>query len=269
MSKHISLPKLDQPCDVPWDAMAGDERSRFCDRCGIHVHNLSARPPDEAAALLKRRGRTTCFAVQQAPVALDYAPAPKRSTRWVAAMSVAASALVTAGCSVFIGSQASGRGAVLAGAIRMPTVIPFDPVTSPPPTDSAGRAAVQSLIDCDGNAGKFNAALPEPFELADLRHNVHPAGMTADYGTAYVVADADGSVVATYWLLSGAPQAGGPPLAQIDVPVELVPTHATTGYSLWRTGDPTHDDLAVSVFAPQSPATRQADPAPSGRSARP
>ena len=249
MSKHISLPRLDQPCDVAWDAMAGDERSRFCDRCGIHVHNLSARSPDEAAALLERRGRTTCFAVQQAPVALDYAPAPKRPTRWIAAVSVAASALVTAGCSWFIGNQASGRGAVLAGAIRMPTAAPFDPVTSPPPTDVAGKAAVQSLINGDVTAGKFDAALPEPFELADLRYNVHPAGMTADYGTAHVVADADGSVVATYWLLSGTPQACGAPLAQTDVPVELSPTQPMTGYSLWRTGEPAHDEVALAAFA--------------------
>ncbi len=54
----ISLPLLDQiriasPCDVPWDAMKGDDRRRYCDRCELHVHNISAMTRAEAEAFLQ------------------------------------------------------------------------------------------------------------------------------------------------------------------------------------------------------------------------
>jgi hypothetical protein len=48
--------RIGTPCDADWDAMAGDERVRFCDACGKNVYNLSALPRAEAERLLVERG---------------------------------------------------------------------------------------------------------------------------------------------------------------------------------------------------------------------
>ncbi len=40
------------PCPMDWDRMPGDDRRRFCEACGKHVHDLTAMRPDERAALL-------------------------------------------------------------------------------------------------------------------------------------------------------------------------------------------------------------------------
>ena len=42
------------PCPASWEAMRGDERTRYCVGCGLNVHNLSAMTRLEAEALLSR-----------------------------------------------------------------------------------------------------------------------------------------------------------------------------------------------------------------------
>lgn len=51
------LPLLEQvtiktPCRESWDAMTGDDRTRFCARCSKNVYDLSAMTQDEAEAFL-------------------------------------------------------------------------------------------------------------------------------------------------------------------------------------------------------------------------
>lgn len=41
------------PCDVPWDSMQGDERTRHCSECKRDVHNLSAMTHAEVEAFLE------------------------------------------------------------------------------------------------------------------------------------------------------------------------------------------------------------------------
>ena len=41
------------PCTESFAAMPGDDRTRFCDKCGEHVHNLSAGTEPEARALFR------------------------------------------------------------------------------------------------------------------------------------------------------------------------------------------------------------------------
>ncbi len=40
------------PCDVPWDTMTGDHRTRHCAACKRDVHNLSAMTSAEAEAFM-------------------------------------------------------------------------------------------------------------------------------------------------------------------------------------------------------------------------
>lgn len=47
--------QIASPCDVPWDSMAGDHRTRFCSQCSLHVHNLSEMSAESAEAFLRER----------------------------------------------------------------------------------------------------------------------------------------------------------------------------------------------------------------------
>ena len=40
------------PCTADWEKMVGDERMRYCDRCSLHVYNLSGMTRREAEALV-------------------------------------------------------------------------------------------------------------------------------------------------------------------------------------------------------------------------
>lgn len=60
-TRTISLTMLDEvriatPCDASWEAMAGDERKRFCVSCNKHVHNIAGYTREEASRLLSRHG---------------------------------------------------------------------------------------------------------------------------------------------------------------------------------------------------------------------
>jgi hypothetical protein len=57
MPTDIHLDLLDSiqvasPCTASWDDMTGDERTRLCAQCNLHVHNLSAMTRAQAESLL-------------------------------------------------------------------------------------------------------------------------------------------------------------------------------------------------------------------------
>lgn len=61
MDRRVSLPLLESvriatPCPARWEEMTGDDRTRFCAQCGLHVHNIAAMTAVEAEALLARAG---------------------------------------------------------------------------------------------------------------------------------------------------------------------------------------------------------------------
>lgn len=63
MNKHKSY--LDRlyvatPCYADWDTMAGDDRVRFCDRCKLHVYNISMMTKPQAEALIVETGGRLC-----------------------------------------------------------------------------------------------------------------------------------------------------------------------------------------------------------------
>ena len=52
-----------EPCTQAWDAMTGDDRSRFCGSCRLHVYDLSSMTRAEAEELVmsrKRAGEHLC-----------------------------------------------------------------------------------------------------------------------------------------------------------------------------------------------------------------
>lgn len=58
------------PCPMDWDRMSGDDRVRFCGRCGKHVYNLSAMSPDEAGSIIadvRELGEDRCVRMYRRP----------------------------------------------------------------------------------------------------------------------------------------------------------------------------------------------------------
>lgn len=49
------------PCDVGWDTMEGDERTRFCGQCKLNVYNVAEMSTKEAAALIRKNEGRLCM----------------------------------------------------------------------------------------------------------------------------------------------------------------------------------------------------------------
>lgn len=60
---HLEKLRLDNigiasPCSIPWESMAGDERSRFCGSCNLNVYDFSGLSADQIRSLLiEKEGR--------------------------------------------------------------------------------------------------------------------------------------------------------------------------------------------------------------------
>lgn len=55
----LSRTRVATPCRADWDAMVGDDRSRFCGSCRKNVYNLSVMTAAEAATLIREKRRQT------------------------------------------------------------------------------------------------------------------------------------------------------------------------------------------------------------------
>lgn len=52
--------RIASPCHVGWENMKGDDRTRFCDQCSLHVYNISAMTRDEVASLVRSADGRIC-----------------------------------------------------------------------------------------------------------------------------------------------------------------------------------------------------------------
>lgn len=85
----IRLPVIARRCDRSFEAMPGNEQTRFCDECGKYVHDLSARTEAEARAFVDAaRGQRVC---------VRYARDARGAVRFRAAVAVAAISMAACG----------------------------------------------------------------------------------------------------------------------------------------------------------------------------
>ena len=57
----LQLVRIAAPCHEDLDAMPGDDRQRFCNRCEKHVQNLSAMTRDQAEAFINANPTGACI----------------------------------------------------------------------------------------------------------------------------------------------------------------------------------------------------------------
>jgi hypothetical protein len=60
-SHFIDKVAIAAPCKVDWATMTGDEKRRFCEKCSLHVYNLSAMTKTEAEELLSEKSDNLCL----------------------------------------------------------------------------------------------------------------------------------------------------------------------------------------------------------------
>ncbi|MFN7971514.1 MAG: hypothetical protein U0166_04060 [Acidobacteriota bacterium] len=102
------MPKIDRldaleirsPCPVAWDSMTGDDRSRFCATCKLHVFDLGGLTSAEALDLISsKEGRLCLRFFRRADgrvLTRDCAPLRAARARKAAAVAIAASLLLAA-----------------------------------------------------------------------------------------------------------------------------------------------------------------------------
>ena len=110
----IPLPTIDAldsitipiACPVPWDAMRGDNRTRFCDKCSQNVHDVSELTRAEAVQLVTGGDKLPCLRIYRRPdgrvMTADCATKRERVWKWLDRRSTWAAALFAvvfmAGC---------------------------------------------------------------------------------------------------------------------------------------------------------------------------
>jgi len=64
-SQKIDLDRvrIASPCHVGWANMKGDDKVRFCERCRMHVYNLSGMTRAEAETLIRNREGQMCVSI--------------------------------------------------------------------------------------------------------------------------------------------------------------------------------------------------------------
>jgi len=135
--------------------MTGDDRTRFCAGCGLHVHNLSAMTRDEAERLVCERAGRLCIRYEPTPTGsvrtLEYAGRRGVARSWrfwsgigtMGALLAGAAQLVVKRPNAPAGPATLGRP--MMGAMVMPTPAP-SPTGLPGSADADGREAAPSVM---------------------------------------------------------------------------------------------------------------------------
>jgi hypothetical protein len=67
MNSETTPWKITRPCTADWEQMVGDDRKRFCEQCGKHVHNVSAMTRAERAEFAKPVNHHKCVTYLHRP----------------------------------------------------------------------------------------------------------------------------------------------------------------------------------------------------------
>lgn len=194
----IPIPK---PCTASWEAMNGDERSRYCETCATHVHDLSAVTLREAEEKLMAGHRSGKLCVrysynQQGDIQFKWrrvlATAPARQLRGARRLTAAASAiLMLAGMSELMEStialaqtppietqqiRTGGFGSSLDG--KPPTNVPY---TEPQVHPNKDEVLNPAETEGSGADHQETEATSNPNELPELHIPTMPGPPATDW----------------------------------------------------------------------------------------
>ena len=136
-TRALDVLRVETPCPQAWDAMTGDgNRVRYCEGCGLHVHNLSAMSPDDAERLVCETAGRLCVRYERTlggrVRTLEYEPGrPRRGAwrRWTVLGMLGAAAAVFGNA---LWSPTRQSGAVM-GMVPYRAPAPTSPLGPPPP----------------------------------------------------------------------------------------------------------------------------------------
>ena len=115
----LSQIKVASPCTASWEAMSGDDTTRFCGQCAQYVYNLSAMTADQAETLVAENEGHMCVRFyRRADGTMMSKDCPvgwraiKRRTAIIAGAGVAvvAATLSIFSLGVFAGIRGNGNG---------------------------------------------------------------------------------------------------------------------------------------------------------------
>ncbi|TAK28274.1 MAG: hypothetical protein EPO40_14500 [Myxococcaceae bacterium] len=132
------LPMLDDirvasPCHERWDAMTGDEQSRFCGSCRKNVYNLSAMTREAAEALVRSKEGDLCvryFRRTDGTILTADCPVGVRRKRVQLVAAAGAVTALAAGAVAFAFARMGSPVPTIAAPTVAPRVAP--PVTAAP-----------------------------------------------------------------------------------------------------------------------------------------
>jgi hypothetical protein len=154
--------EIASPCTADWNAMAGDDRRRFCSQCRLHVHDLSAMTSDEALDLLRAAGQgRLCVRLWRRAdgtvLTRDCPVGRRRRLRWAWARAAALASTLWAafGCSRSAPSNGGGPRGAAPSRVEMGDV-------AAPPRPVMGEAALPAAGANGAPAAQPPAAAPAP-----------------------------------------------------------------------------------------------------------
>jgi hypothetical protein len=151
MTISLQQLRIASPCSASWDDMAGDDRSRFCGECRLHVYNIAAMTQSEAEALIAEKEGRLCARIYQrrdgtiitrdCPVGLARV---RRMAWWTLSKVAAALAIVIGGAAWAVNYANPHREQA-----RLASIQPLNTLTrwlaEPAPTPLAGAIALGEM----------------------------------------------------------------------------------------------------------------------------
>ncbi|MGC4093267.1 MAG: hypothetical protein QM756_36330 [Polyangiaceae bacterium] len=173
MTRPRSLPvvlDLPNPCDVEWDSMQGDDRTRFCGACGRNVVNLSVLSADEAVEAVEN-GSCVSFECRSDATIVTHTEDRPRSSSAGLVLMVAATLAATLGCTRRGGSDVAAlpppEATVARNEIAPPSAAPE---VTPTPTSSP-----ETSESCPLPSASAQASPPTPSSSPPVRLRGKPA----------------------------------------------------------------------------------------------
>jgi ankyrin repeat protein len=159
------------PCDADWDAMAGNDRVRFCEHCNLHVTNLSNITRQEAIRLVAQsEGRLCVRFVKRADGSVLSKQSPQRLHHIARRVSRIAAGAFTATLS--LSSAAAQTGSTSSS-------LPTEQAVAPRALSPVEAGCTLSGIVADPNGAVVSGAT---VTLTDLKGGSFFTFITADDG---------------------------------------------------------------------------------------